>query len=95
MVNNGNKKKVSELKTNYESRASFHGKALILDCGNIIKLQSYDTIVAEYNNKDNTLKVNGWFSTTTARHINEFLVYFGFDAITKEEMEEKPVLRGA
>lgn len=79
-------KRVTELKPSLDSRKSFYGKALLLDCGEVIKLQSYETIVAEYNTKDNTIKVNGWYSATTARHINEFLHMYGFNTMSKKEM---------
>ena len=55
---------------------------------------SYSTIVAVITDgiatEDGkpTVKVNGWYSATTARHINEFLQQHGFDAMTKKEMNE-------
>lgn len=52
----------------------------------ISKLKSYDTIVAEYNHNTNVMRVNGWYSTTTARHINAFLDYYGFNTCTKKEL---------
>ena len=59
------------------NRKSFYGKALSIKEGNISKLKSYNTIVAEYNHKTNSITVNGWYSRTTARHINAFLNHFG------------------
>lgn len=77
---------IVELYPVYDSRPSFYGKAKVLidERGNK-KLQSYNTIVAERNGDE--LKVNGYYSPTTARHINEFLQQEGFEKMTKKEME--------
>lgn len=42
--------------------------------------------VASYNHKTNEMSVYGWFSNTTAKHINDFLKFYGFDRVTKKEM---------
>jgi len=70
-----------------DSRSSFYGKAKLIHNGDITELKSYKTIVAEYNHLTNKIKVFGWFSSTTGRHINEFLLYYGFDKATKKEMD--------
>ena len=57
-------------------------------------LVSYETRVAYFNHNENYLVVLGWFSSTTAKHINEFIEYYGFDKLTKKEMEQKPNLEG-
>lgn len=49
-------------------------------------LISYGKIVARYNHKTNEMSVYGWFSATTAKHINDFLEFYGFDRVTKKEM---------
>tara|TARA_R110000823_G_scaffold303405_2_gene424780 strand:+ start:200 stop:463 length:264 start_codon:yes stop_codon:yes gene_type:complete len=69
------------------NRKSFYGKALAIREGNITSLKSYNTIVATYNHKENKMIVNGWYSSTTARHINSFLNMFGFDTSNKKGME--------
>lgn len=66
---------------------NFYKKAYIKREGMISKLQSYNTVVAEYNHSTNKMSVFGWYSQTTARHINAFLEYFGFDTCTKKELE--------
>jgi hypothetical protein len=33
------------------------------------------------------MSVYGSFSLTTAKHINTFLIFYGFDTMTKKEME--------
>jgi len=86
-----NKMKTTEL-TPTDSRKSFYGKARIIEETNeagerVSKLLSYSTIVAEYNHNSNTMTVNGWYSATTARHINSFLSYFGFNTCSKSELE--------
>lgn len=84
-----------ELKPQYDGAKSFYRKANIYrnDKGSIF-LMSYSTIVAEI--KDATITdtgekqaiVYGWYSKTTARHINEFLQQNGFNKMSKKEMEE-------
>jgi len=84
-----------ELQPQYDRRKSFYKKANVYrdDKGHIL-LMSYSTIVAEITDgiatEDGkpTVKVNGWYSNTTARHINDFLYQHGFDTMSKKEMEE-------
>ena len=84
-----------DLEPQYDSRKSFYGKAKVYkdDKGHLL-LMSYSTIVAEITDgiatEDGraTVKVNGWYSVTTARHINEFLYQYGFKTMTKKEMEQ-------
>jgi hypothetical protein len=78
--------KTFELFPRYDRRKSFYGKARIVEHENGDKdLISYTTTVASI--KNNILYVYGWFSNTTARHINEFLQQNGFAPMTKKEME--------
>lgn len=49
-------------------------------------LISYGIRAASYNHDTNEMSVYGWYSATTARHINAFLEYYGFDTCTKQEM---------
>jgi len=79
--------KVTEL-TPAGSHKSFYGKAIVIHTDNISRLKSHNTIVAEYNHKTKKMTVNGWYSATTARHINSFLNLFGYDSMTKAEMED-------
>ena len=55
-------------------------------------LISYTTKVATYNVTTATMTVNGWYSATTASHINDFLEYHGCDRMTKAEMVQKPTI---
>lgn len=73
------------LQARYDSRASFYNKAKVIEYDGALYLQSYDTIVAKI--EDGKATVYGWYSKTTARHINEFLYQNGFDKMTKKEME--------
>jgi hypothetical protein len=77
--------KVTELQP--INRKSFYGKALIVRNDNISELKSYNTIVATYNHDTNKVNVKGWYSETTARHINSFLLHFGFDTCTKKQLQ--------
>ena len=65
---------------------SFYGKATVITTNNVSKLQSYETIVAVYNHETNEMRVNGWYSNTTARHINAFLKLYGFGTCSKKEL---------
>lgn len=76
-----------ELSPIYSGQKSFGGKAKIVVYDNCIDLISYDTVVARINN--GKVKVYGYFSQTTAKHINEFLQQYGFAKMTKKEMELK------
>ena len=75
-----------ELRVRYDARQSFYKKAYTIEYNNVLYLRSYDTIVAKIENGEAV--VNGWYSQTTARHINEFLKQNGFKAMSKKEMEE-------
>jgi hypothetical protein len=57
------------------------------DGGHYSDLISYTTRVASYNHKTGEMSVFGWYSKTTAKHINEFLNFYGFDSVSKKEME--------
>jgi len=50
-------------------------------------LISYGTRVASYNHKTNEMSVYGYFSATTATHINAFIAFYGFDTCTKQQLE--------
>ena len=79
-----------ELKSIYSSQKSFCKKANVIVEGGQTKLKSYSTIVAVKEN--NTIKVKGWYSKTTAIHINEFLRQNGVSSLTKKEMELEPTI---
>ena len=79
-----------ELKSIYSSQKSFCKKANVIVEGGQTKLKSYSTIVAVKEN--NTIKVKGWYSKTTAIHINEFLRQNGVKSLTKKEMELEPTI---
>ena len=79
-----------ELKSIYSSQKSFCKKANVIVEGGQTKLKSYSTIVAV--KEDNKIKVKGWYSKTTAIHINEFLRQNGVSSLTKKEMELEPTI---
>ena len=68
-------------------RKSFSGKAIVKQNDNISVLTSYNTKVAQYDHNTNIITVNGYYSPTTASHINAFLNFYGFDSCTKKELE--------
>ena len=60
-----------------DSALSYYGKAILIETQDLIKLQSYDTIVAVFDKTYNSIKINGWYSMTTGRHIKSFLEFLG------------------
>lgn len=82
--------KVFEL-TPTNGRKSFNGNAKVIEENGLNKLLSYNTIVAEYNPITREISVKGWFSSTTATHINAFLNHYGFSTRTKAEMLTNPL----
>ena len=90
-------KELKELQARYDSRKDFYKKAFtgVYYWNNgkqpALYLKSYDTIVACIF--VNQLRIYGWFSQTTARHIKEFARQNDFDYnFTKKEMQETFVL---
>jgi len=79
-----------ELKSIYSSQKSFCKKANVIVEGGQTKLKSYSTIVAV--KEGNKIKVKGWYSKTTAIHINEFLLQNGGKKLNKKEMELEPII---
>ena len=79
-----------KLKSIYSSQKSFGKKANVIVEGGQTKLKSYSTIVAVKEN--NTIKVRGYYSKTTAIHINEFLRQNGASSLSKKEMELEPTI---
>lgn len=79
-----------ELKSIYSSQKSFCKKANVIVEGGQTKLKSYSTIVAV--KEGNKVKVKGWYSKTTAIHINEFLLQNGGKKLNKKEMELEPTI---
>ena len=78
------------LESIYSSQKSFSKKAEVITEGAETKLKSYSTIVAVKEN--NTIKVRGYYSKTTAIHINDFLRQNGVSSLTKKEMELEPTI---
>jgi hypothetical protein len=73
-----------ELSPRYDARQSFYGKARVIEDNGVLKLWSYDTHVASI--KGNKAEVYGTYSTTTLRHIKEFLLQNNFEAVNKKQI---------
>jgi len=73
--------------TPVNNRKSFYGKCQVIEENGIAQLKSYETIVAKYDTTNNKMTVFGYYSPTTATHINAFLDYYGFKTCTKKELE--------
>lgn len=87
---------LEELQARYDSRQSFYGKAhtgtyTFKNGVTCIYLKSYNTIVACIF--QNQLRIYGFFSQTTARHIREFARQNDFDYnITAQDMKNTCVI---
>lgn len=79
-----------ELKAVYGNRKSYYGKATIKDYGNLKILQSYTTNVCYLKDGIFHRTWHGW-SSTTARHVDEFRRQNGLSGICKKEWESLPV----
>ncbi len=75
-----------DLKPVYSNVKSFYGKARIIRENGVIKLLSYNTVIAEI--KDNKVHINGFYSQTSTRHLKEFLQQYGFKIGTKAQLEK-------
>lgn len=74
--------------TPIDNRKSFYSKCHVVDNGGYARLYSYNTLVAQYRYLTQRMYVFGWYSATTARHINAFLHSFGWSRATKKEMKD-------
>ena len=73
----------------YDNHKSFYGKAVVKVVESVSKtLYSYDTKVAQitYENGEKTLKIYGFYSSTTLRHIKEFTQQEGYPAMNKKQL---------
>jgi hypothetical protein len=66
---------------------SFYNKAKLNNSDGLIKLISYTTNVATYDTINNKMYVYGYYSQTTAKHINSFLELYGFKRCNKKQLE--------
>ena len=78
--------------TPVNNRRSFYGKCKVVEHINSLMqvksdLISYNTNVASYNHDTKKMTVKGYYSPTTASHINAFLNYYGFKTCSKKELE--------
>lgn len=77
--------KVFEL-TPVNGRKSFNGKCRVEQENGISFLYSFNTKVAHFEHENNKMVINGYYSATTATHINAFLDYYGFETCDKQQM---------
>lgn len=90
---------ISELKARYDARASFYGKATIKENKSTIILLSYNTSILKYDKASKKIKFLtkdvDHFTTTTNRHINEFLKQFTNEgAKSKKELLKMADIKG-
>lgn len=81
---------IRELNPVYDSRKSFYKKAHVITEGDVIHLQSYNTIVCTI--EGTRAVIHGFYSPTTLRHIKDFLYQYGFEIGTKAELEKMYML---
>jgi hypothetical protein len=75
---------MEELKPKYDTKNSFYNKATVINRDNKLILVSYNTEVAYIIN--NRAYVYNTYSSTTLRHIKEFLKQNNFKAIDKKQI---------
>lgn len=76
-----------KLESIYSTQKSFYGKAFVTELNNGHKiLTSYNTDVCELDENNNIVEI-GYYSRTTVKHINEFLLQHGQKGMTKKEIE--------
>lgn len=85
-----NGKTIDELAKEFQK--AFYKKATLIQMGDIIYLQSYNTIVAAVKD-DKLLKLWDGYSETTSRHIYTFCHCFGVKSVSKKEWENMPLSR--
>ncbi len=73
-----------ELSAQHDARQSFYGKAHVITDDEGIILRSYSTNVASI--KNGVAKVFGIYSSTTLRHIKEFLLQNAFKAENQKQI---------
>ena len=76
-----------DLSCRYDSRASFYGKAKVVEDKDVLKLYSYDTLVATIEKTKNGFECHylGKYSQTTTRHQKEFFRQVG---LSENEIKE-------
>ena len=68
---------IKELPAVYHKQKSYYGKAMVIFThDNRIVLRSYETNVASFHLDKQKLLINGYFSSTTARHQSDFMLQF-------------------
>ena len=77
---------IYELAVQYDARSSFYGKAQVEEMKNCLTLYSYDTKVAKINLCTKIAQVFNIQSSTTLRHVKEFLKQNGFTAENKTQI---------
>ena len=77
----------------YDNRASFYGKAKVIEEGNKTFLQSYDTIVGYIENGIFYRTYVG-YSATTMRHVNSFIIHFDLSGGGKKWWDSLEVKMG-
>lgn len=78
---------ITNLQPIYNTQKSFYNKAQVEHTPDNHKiLYSYNTRVCELN-ADNQIIEIGYYSRTTARHINDFIMQNGHNKMSKREIE--------
>lgn len=80
--------RIYDLVIKHSRQASFYGKAKVIYRDNKIILKSYDTEVCELEADTLEIKKIGYYSLTTQKHINEFLMQHGHDKMNKKQVDE-------
>jgi hypothetical protein len=85
--------RIYELSARYDSRKSFYGKAHVIENSGKLILKSYDTEVCGIDENGVFHRYWSGESSTTMRHINEFIRQNGIDGGGVEWWRRQPVER--
>jgi len=78
------------MKLNATRQKSYYGKAKVIEHDGIIYLKSYNTIVCAIDH-DKVLRFWDGYSATTMKHIDDFMILFGLNAISSKDWKSLPV----
>jgi hypothetical protein len=73
----------------YNHQKSFYKKARVIQNNNGIHLTSYNTVVAVIDtslDRDKALTVFGTYSSTTLKHIKDFMYQYGYSVPCKKDI---------
>lgn len=80
--------KTYELQARYDARKSFYGKARVEIAYGVTTLISYNTRMLKIKRNGDVERLSNYSSSTTNRHIKEFLKQNGMSYMTEKELKK-------